>query len=140
MNGQRLVTDPSVRQALAHYFGVQPHHLTRDGRPELLPLLSPHLPAIPRYRLEKVRAFAWRQAAGVASPAINNAITYLDSLLNDGSSKIEDLLSGGIPQLSGFGVIRAGAWYCDFGAAPRPHERSGSLRIAGVIRTKCARR
>ncbi|MGC5225113.1 hypothetical protein ACPW96_21300 [Micromonospora sp. DT81.3] len=94
MNGQRLVTDPSVRQALADYFGVQPHDLTRGGRPELLALLDSDLATILRCRLEKVRAFAERQAAGVDSPAIDNAITYLDSLLED-SSRIEDLLSVG---------------------------------------------
>jgi hypothetical protein len=95
MNGQRLVTDPSVRQALADYFGVQPHHLTPEGRPELLGLLDADLPGILRHRLENVRAFAQRQAAGVESPAIDNAVTYLDALLEDGSSGIEDLLSGG---------------------------------------------
>jgi hypothetical protein len=95
MNGQRLVTDSSVRQALADYFGVQPHLLTTEGRLELLGLLDSELPGILRHRLEKVRAFAGRQAAGVGSPAIDNAVTYLDALLEDGSSGIEDLLSGG---------------------------------------------
>ncbi|MGC5224500.1 hypothetical protein ACPW96_18195 [Micromonospora sp. DT81.3] len=93
MNGQRLVTDPSVRQALADYFGVQPHHLTREGRAELLGPLQTDLPAILRHRLEKVRAFAERQAAGVDSPAIDYAIAYLDSLLGDEGSGIEDLLN-----------------------------------------------
>lgn len=92
MNGHRLVTDPSVRQALADYFGLQPHHLTPEGRPELLGLLGPELPAILRHRLEKVRAFADRQAAGLQTPAIENAKAYLDSLLED-SSSLEDLLS-----------------------------------------------
>jgi hypothetical protein len=95
MNGQRLVTDSSVRQALADYFGVQPHHLTRDGRSELLGLLDSDLPGILRHRLEKVRAFAGRQAASVESPTIDNAVTYLDALLEDGSSGIDHLLSGG---------------------------------------------
>jgi hypothetical protein len=95
MNGQRLVTDSSVRQALADYFGVQPHHLTPEGRLELLGLLDSDLPGILRHRLEKVLAFAGRQAAGVGSPAIDNAVTYLDALLEDGSSGIEQLLSGG---------------------------------------------
>lgn len=95
MNGQRLVTNLSVRQALADYFGVQPHHLTPDGRSELLRLLDSDLPEILRHRLEKVRAFARQQAAGVESPAIDNTMTYLDALLEDGSSEIEHLLSGG---------------------------------------------
>jgi hypothetical protein len=95
MNGQRLVTDSSVRQALADYFGVQPHHLTPEGRLELLGVLDSDLPGILRYRLEKVRAVAERQAAGVGSPAVDNAVTYLDALLKEGSSGIEDLLSSG---------------------------------------------
>jgi len=95
MNGQRLVTDSSVRRALADYFGVRPHHLTPDGRSELLSLLDSDLPGILRHRLEKVRKFARRQAAGVESPAIDNVGTYLDSLLDDGNGKIEALLSVG---------------------------------------------
>lgn len=95
MNGQRLVSDSSVRQALADYFGVQPHHLTPGGRSELLGLLDSDLPGILRHRLEKVRAFAGRQTIGVESPAIDIALTYLDALLEDGSSGIDDLLSGG---------------------------------------------
>lgn len=95
MNEQRLVTDPLIRQGFADYFGVQPHHLTSEGRAELLRLLDPDLPGILRHRLERVQAFAERQATGVDSPAIEKVRGYLDSLLEGRNGEIEDLLSIG---------------------------------------------
>lgn len=93
LKGQHQVADVRLRAALAHCFGVQPHHLTEAGRAELLELLDTELPGILRYRLEKVRNYAARQSAGVSSPAIDQAAEYLTSVLAGPEVELEDLLS-----------------------------------------------
>lgn len=92
LKGHHRVTDVRLRQALARYFGVQPHHLTAAGRADLLDLLDSDLPAILRYRLEKVRNYAARQASEVSSPAIDSVAAYLTSVLAGPEHDLEDMV------------------------------------------------